>query len=93
MIRFIFAGGGRTFEHLIDVEDSRQRSHFEFMATNILSSVATLDCPQHPGNASAVIILDCTCDKWGWNLVISCCPEYRDLLESKIADIYPRSKA
>ena len=90
MIRFIFTGGARTFEHLIDVEDSRQRSHLEFMATNILSSVGTLDCLQHPGNASAVIILDCTADKWSWSLVTSCCPEYGKLLESKIADIYPR---
>ena len=93
MIRFILSGEGKIFDELAHVQDARQRSHFEYMSTSILSIVCTIVCPQHKEEASAVIILDCKADTWGWQLVNSCCPEYGDALKLRIASIYPRRQA
>ena len=89
MIKFILCGDGKIYEQLSDVQDPRQRSHFEFMASNMLSTVGNIECSEHTKEASAVIILDCKADMWDWKLVSSCCSDYGDTLKSKIASIYP----
>jgi len=78
MLKFIFKNGNRTVSAgAVMSSPSSKRLYLGFTET-----VGPLTCPNHGDGCIATILLDTASPGSDWQIIGSCCPEYKQIVES-----------
>ncbi len=83
MLNVIFKNGNRTVNSKI-VKTSPMLTR---LSSDFTRDIGVIMCPNHKSESSATILIDAVSTSRDWQIINSCCPDYKQALEFGIS--YP----
>jgi hypothetical protein len=77
MFKFIFKNGNRTIESKL----VRRSPTFARLSSDFTKDFGFITCPNHQRDANATILIDTSSTSYDWQIINSCCPDYKQALE------------